>query len=261
MALRRRLVQPSATPFRPRIVSRPPLPLTQLSAAFRQRGLEMAEISPEAARTFEFCAAWLDASREAELDKALTLMEAAKESGWSYEGLRQKLARVASLNAAASGPPMIRRRDLPLLGAARGPRGTYSKPRKGKEQAASSPSAIPDEVTPATPHATRAVPSVADAASTSGTACVQAEDEKHEEHKEHADSASNTALPGHSHELAAAAQDSASPATDAAPHVTAATTRDDPPRGEVRPRKTLVRHRRGSTRDRFHELCVRATLS
>ena len=153
-------------------MSRPPLPLTQLSAAFRQRGLDVAEISPEAARTFEFCAAWLDASLEADMDKALTLREAQEESGWSYEGLRQKLARDSSLNAAASGPPMIRRRDLPLLGAARGPRGTYSKPRKGKEQAASSPSAIPDEVTPTTPHASRAVPSVADAVSTSGTACV-----------------------------------------------------------------------------------------
>lgn len=250
MALRRRLVQPSATPFSPRTVSRPPLPLAELSAAFRQRGLDVAEISPEAARTFEFCAAWLDASLEARMDEALTLAEASAESGWSYEGLRQKLSKERLLNAAESGAPMILRRHLPLLGAARGPRGKYQ--RKPKSRAA--------EVTPATEGDVSGV-SHGDATVTRVAAQVSSP------------TVPMAALQPHRDELATAAPDSEA----SAPHLLesgspslapehdlerAATNPDvRSPRAMPGPRKASTRKRQSSARARFEELRALAALS
>lgn len=112
-----------------------PLPLTELAAAFRQRGEVLARYAPEAAKAFEDCAEWLEASLGADLEKPLTLEQAMRETGWSYEGLRRRLKKEPELNVGEDGAPLVRRSDLPRLGAPRGPRGKY-RPRKPKSTAA-----------------------------------------------------------------------------------------------------------------------------
>lgn len=69
-----------------------PLPLTELSAAFRQRGELVAPFAPRVGEAFRFCAEWLEISLAAHSEKPLTLEEACAEFGWSYEGLRRRLS-------------------------------------------------------------------------------------------------------------------------------------------------------------------------
>ena len=107
-----------------------PLPLSELAAAFRQRGEVVAPYAPEVAKAFEHCAEWLQLSLGASLEKPLTLGQAARETGWSYEGLRRRL-KDDELNVGEEGAPLVRRGDLARLGAPRGPRGKY-RPRKPK---------------------------------------------------------------------------------------------------------------------------------
>lgn len=124
-------------------MSCPPLPLAELSAAFRQRGELMARFAPGAAEAFAFCAEWLEASLAAHLGEVVNLQAAARETGWSYEGLRRRLHEDPSLNAGEPGAPLIRRSDLPRLGAPRGPRGPYGprkpRPRQGTAVDAEAP--------------------------------------------------------------------------------------------------------------------------
>jgi hypothetical protein len=81
--------------------------------------------APDAAEAITECAERLEASLQADLDCFLTLQQAVAESGWSYEGLRRALEQRPDLNAGKPGAPLIRRSDLPLLGAPRGSRGPY----------------------------------------------------------------------------------------------------------------------------------------
>lgn len=139
-----------------------PLPLSELAAAFRQRGDGMVRFAPGAAEAFAFCAEWLEASLGADLEKPLTLDQAVRESGWSYEGLRRRLKEAPELNVGEDGAPLVRRCDLPRLGAPRGPRGKY-RPRKlkstpateaaldssslGDDECGSATAGTPDEMT------------------------------------------------------------------------------------------------------------------
>lgn len=117
----------------------PPLPLTELPAAFRQRGEFMERFAPGVAEAFRCCAELLEVSLAAHLEKPLSLEEASAEFGWSYEGLRRRLDEVPSLNAGRRGAPLIRRCDVAALGAPRGKRGKY-RPRASMNQA--SPNAL-----------------------------------------------------------------------------------------------------------------------
>lgn len=117
----------------PRALSLPDLP-----AAIRQQAALLARFAPGAAEGFLYCAEWVELCLAAHLDERLPLAQAAKESGWSYEGLRRQLADRPRLNAGEPGAPMIRRSDLPKLGAPRGPRGAYG-PRQPKGQSPVSP--------------------------------------------------------------------------------------------------------------------------
>ena len=110
-----------------------PLPLADLPAAFRQRAEAVARFAPGVAEAFVFCAEQVEACLAGHGDETLTVRRACAESGWSYDGLRRKLVDDPTLNAGTEGAPLIRRRDLPRLGAARGPRGPYT-PRKAKAE-------------------------------------------------------------------------------------------------------------------------------
>ena len=124
-------------------MSCPPLPLTELSAAVRQRGELVARFAPGAAEAFACCAEWLEASLAAHLGEAITLQEAARESGWSYEGLRRRLHEDPSLNVGGPKAPLILRSDLPRLGAPRGPRGPYGPRAARPRQESAAPSEMP----------------------------------------------------------------------------------------------------------------------
>lgn len=124
-------------------MSCPPLPLTELSAAFRQRGELVARFAPGAAEAFACCAEWLEASLAAHLGEAITLQEAARESGWSYEGLRRRLHEDPSLNVGGPKAPLILRSELPRLGAPRGPRGPYGPRKPRPRHDAAAPADVP----------------------------------------------------------------------------------------------------------------------
>jgi hypothetical protein len=67
----------------------------------------------QAAATARRLADQLDAAIRADLDVALTLTEAARESGYSVDRLRHKVAAGELPNAGRKGSPRIRRADLP----------------------------------------------------------------------------------------------------------------------------------------------------
>lgn len=123
---------------------RPILTLASLPAAMRQEAAYLARYAEDAAKAFVDCAEWVELCLAAHLDERLPLAQAAKESGWSYEGLRRQLAERPELNAGEPGAPMIRRSDLPKLGAPRGPRGAYGpRQRTGQSPASPNPHAAP----------------------------------------------------------------------------------------------------------------------
>jgi hypothetical protein len=79
----------------------------QEAAALRHRGID------DTARCVESCAEDLERGvREWELE-ALTLEEAAEESGYSYSALQKKVASGEIENVGNKGSPRIRRADLP----------------------------------------------------------------------------------------------------------------------------------------------------
>lgn len=211
----------------------------------------MEDVSPEAARAFAVCAAWLDTSLEAAMDEALSLTQAKKESGWSYEGLRQKIAKNPSLNAAEKGAPMIRRRDLALLGAARGPRG------KRKPKAAGAISAPPSDVVEQ-PVPVSPVQEMAVAVSASSQVAAGAVSATHDERlqapaifSQHDDETQSQLMKTVSPPLAIQ-DDCKAPDTEPVPARPGATSG---------PRTAPMRKHRGSTRDRFQHLCALAALS
>ncbi len=63
--------------------------------------------------TFEHCAKKLEATLESYQTKALSLAEAARESGYSKDGLARLVRERKIPNAGRKNAPRIRRRDLP----------------------------------------------------------------------------------------------------------------------------------------------------
>lgn len=138
-------LQDPASPQRSMYPQPPALSLSDLPAAIRQQAGLIARFAPGAAEGFLYCADWVELCLTAHLDERLPLAQAAKESGWSYEGLRKQLAERPELNAGEPGAPMIRRSDLPKFGAPRGPRGAYGpRKAKGKSPASPTPQAAPE---------------------------------------------------------------------------------------------------------------------
>lgn len=236
-------------------MSRPPLPLTDLSAAFRLRGEIVKDVSPEAARAFACCAEWLETSLAAALDKALTVEEARQESGWSYEGLRKKLSQTPSLNAAESGPPMIRRRDLPLLGAARGPRGPYPS-RKPTARPHEVTSRLGDELLGAECTVSEAVPNSVDE-----TLMTPAAPERVTVHEAHTHGLPQATLRGAAANPYPVEMESMALELDDDLEEPIVRPVGDRPKGERRSRTTQKRTRRGSSQDRFRELLALAAGS
>ncbi len=77
-----------------------------------------AEGCPEVAAARERCASELEAALRKHDSEALSVKQAASESGYSAEYLRRVLRDTPALNAGRAGKPLILRRDLPRKAAA-----------------------------------------------------------------------------------------------------------------------------------------------
>jgi hypothetical protein len=85
-----------------------------LAAAWRDRAVELRRYGAEPqAVTLEAAAAELDAALREAAGEALTLSEAAQESGYATRTLRQMVAEGKLPNAGRKNAPRIRRGDLP----------------------------------------------------------------------------------------------------------------------------------------------------
>jgi hypothetical protein len=85
-----------------------------LAALWRERATLLRQHGADAsAMTLEAVAGELDASLRAEADTALTLTDAARESGFSADHIRHLVSSGAIPNAGRKGSPRIRRQDLP----------------------------------------------------------------------------------------------------------------------------------------------------
>jgi hypothetical protein len=76
-----------------------------------------AEGCSEVAAARERCATELEAVLHTHDSQALSIEQAATESGYSAEHLRRLLREAPALNAGRSGKPLIHRRDLPRKAA------------------------------------------------------------------------------------------------------------------------------------------------
>lgn len=91
-----------------------------LAAVWRARATMLRQHGADAsAMTLEAVAAELEASLRAADDAALTLADAARESGYSADHIRHLVSSGAIPNAGRKGSPRIRRQDLPAKAGAR----------------------------------------------------------------------------------------------------------------------------------------------
>ncbi len=88
--------------------------LTELAARWRKEATLLRRWGAEAHSTvLECCTGELEAAlRESELE-AVTLQEAAKESGFSYSTIQKKVASGELPNMGTKNCPRVRRGDLP----------------------------------------------------------------------------------------------------------------------------------------------------
>ena len=86
---------------------------SELPRYWAARAAELAPYAPAAAAAFRQAGAELQNALDAAADEALTLTEAARESGYAARTLRQKVAEGEIPNAGKKGSPRIRRGDLP----------------------------------------------------------------------------------------------------------------------------------------------------
>jgi hypothetical protein len=95
--------------------------LADLVATWTARAEELAPYAAPAAEAFRRAAAELEAELRAKNEEALTLEQAAEESGYAADSLRHMVSDGKVPNAGRLGAPRIRRGDLP-----RRPRATAS---------------------------------------------------------------------------------------------------------------------------------------
>jgi hypothetical protein len=96
-----------------------------LPAQFRAEAAHLEPYAPAAAVAWRAAAARLDAELIAADGEALTLSEAAKESGYSPDHLRHMVAGGTLENAGTKGRPRIRRGELPKKAKAAESNATY----------------------------------------------------------------------------------------------------------------------------------------
>jgi hypothetical protein len=90
-----------------------------LPAKWRARAAELERFAPPAAEAFRVAADELEAERREAAGEALTLSEAARESGYAARTLRQMVAEGKLPNAGRKNAPRITRADLPRRPGAR----------------------------------------------------------------------------------------------------------------------------------------------
>jgi hypothetical protein len=89
-------------------------PYQPLVASWRDKASELRPYAPGPATAFEVCAVELEAALRANESSALTLPEAAAESGYSADRLRHMIGEGKIPNVGRKGAPRIRRADLPI---------------------------------------------------------------------------------------------------------------------------------------------------
>lgn len=92
----------------------PRVRLSDLVVDWREKSREFREHAVDAVGiAYERCADQLDEALRALDEEALTLQEAAEESGYSYSALQQMVSNDRLKNAGTKNKPRIRRGDLP----------------------------------------------------------------------------------------------------------------------------------------------------
>jgi hypothetical protein len=86
----------------------------KLAVGWREKADELRDLALESeARAFERCASELERAFAEHDMKALTLQQAADESGFSYGHVQRLVTEGALENVGAPGSPRVRRGDLP----------------------------------------------------------------------------------------------------------------------------------------------------
>jgi hypothetical protein len=102
----------------------------ELLATWHDRAELLAPYAAPAAEALRVCKAELEAVMRDQADEALSLADAARESGYSTDSLRHLVASGQIPNAGKRGAPRIRRADLPKRTRKRGndetPASTYN---------------------------------------------------------------------------------------------------------------------------------------
>lgn len=106
-----------------------PCSVGELPERFRRCAEALELYAPAAAVAWRKAAEMTSAAIAQPAAETLSIARAAEEYGWSYEGLRRKVARDPDLNAGTRGNPAVRRSTMDQLGR-RGAR----KPRAGAGQ-------------------------------------------------------------------------------------------------------------------------------
>jgi hypothetical protein len=94
-----------------------------LPATWRARAADLERFAPPAAEAFRVAADELDAELREAAGEALTLSEAAEESGYAPRTLRQMVAEGKLPNAGRRNAPRVRRADLPRRPSKASPNG------------------------------------------------------------------------------------------------------------------------------------------
>jgi hypothetical protein len=93
-----------------------------LGGEIRLRAADLGEFYGSAAGAFEIAADRLVQALELYLAEPLSIQNAAREYGWKYEALRQRLARAPELRTNVAGRPRVVRQTMEeLVGRGRGP--------------------------------------------------------------------------------------------------------------------------------------------
>lgn len=103
--------------------------ILELASEWTARAAMMRKHGAQAqAAAIEVCAVELQEAVEAWQQEALTLEQAAAESGYSYSTLQQKVAAGDIPNVGGKGRPRVRRFDLPRKAPGRSPTLTGGEP-------------------------------------------------------------------------------------------------------------------------------------
>jgi hypothetical protein len=97
--------------------------LAELAARWLATATQLEPYAPAAAQAFRRCAGDLDAAAHDASEEALSLEEAAKESGFHPDSLGRKIRAGQLTNVGTKRRPRVRRGDLPKKGGRGRPAG------------------------------------------------------------------------------------------------------------------------------------------